>query len=390
MRCRVCGQENGKLCTNCAQVAYCSKICQRQDWKKHKPYCSKEPNLSVDATLIAGRGQVSDDTTQRVIERDFIRQVVDRQGLDMERFTCGPVSTSAAGVKALMETLFYKKLASQVDLTTVQVLALAQQHSAHPDSIRTLAKELYARYRAGHPFTIVISIALEAPEEKVESVENAIHNITVEHPESARNRAKGRKRLSCMENFLTADINNYVYKTQPDSTTMTINIQSFARPYLDTSLDSIEAILMSNYVFDSTWFRKLAPEFCGFMSEKVLHSVCCLGATYLEMFFDTHARFARLLLNFKSENRVMAAVPPMKPGCVFKLLGSSLAKMEIASRVVHGFPDECGGCNIRGKVLVSCPECSEPRACSPLCLRVDWNRGHMHTCAANHSENRVD
>lgn len=39
-RCAKCGKSGKSLqCSRCRKVAYCSKECQRQDWKSHKPSC---------------------------------------------------------------------------------------------------------------------------------------------------------------------------------------------------------------------------------------------------------------------------------------------------------------------------------------------------------------
>lgn len=38
--CNVCGsKENLQLCTQCKSEVYCSRACQRQDWKRHKAAC---------------------------------------------------------------------------------------------------------------------------------------------------------------------------------------------------------------------------------------------------------------------------------------------------------------------------------------------------------------
>ena len=38
--CNVCGsRDNLQLCTRCKSELYCSRACQRQDWRRHKPEC---------------------------------------------------------------------------------------------------------------------------------------------------------------------------------------------------------------------------------------------------------------------------------------------------------------------------------------------------------------
>lgn len=39
MRCNVCGKHGSKKCARCENVMYCSRECQRKDWKIHKTVC---------------------------------------------------------------------------------------------------------------------------------------------------------------------------------------------------------------------------------------------------------------------------------------------------------------------------------------------------------------
>ena len=43
-RCFFCKTEtsNLKICSKCKSVSYCSRDCQRQDWKLHKKYCEEK------------------------------------------------------------------------------------------------------------------------------------------------------------------------------------------------------------------------------------------------------------------------------------------------------------------------------------------------------------
>lgn len=40
-KCFICGKANSKKCGRCGLKYYCSKECQKLDWKHHKPYCNK-------------------------------------------------------------------------------------------------------------------------------------------------------------------------------------------------------------------------------------------------------------------------------------------------------------------------------------------------------------
>lgn len=39
-RCRACGKEGSMACSRCKRVRYCSKECQRADWRDHKKACN--------------------------------------------------------------------------------------------------------------------------------------------------------------------------------------------------------------------------------------------------------------------------------------------------------------------------------------------------------------
>ena len=41
MKCHDCGKDGAKKCGACGEVYYCSRACQRRDWKKHKAACQK-------------------------------------------------------------------------------------------------------------------------------------------------------------------------------------------------------------------------------------------------------------------------------------------------------------------------------------------------------------
>eukprot|EP00033_Pygsuia_biforma_P002520 GCRY01002791.1.p1 GENE.GCRY01002791.1~~GCRY01002791.1.p1 ORF type:complete len:120 (-),score=11.00 GCRY01002791.1:69-392(-) len=46
--CEVCGKTEDLLsCARCRLVQYCSRECQKKDWKQHKPQCMA--NFTVDA-----------------------------------------------------------------------------------------------------------------------------------------------------------------------------------------------------------------------------------------------------------------------------------------------------------------------------------------------------
>ena len=38
--CRLCSNAGGKLCSKCKSVSYCSVVCQKKDWPRHKGKCA--------------------------------------------------------------------------------------------------------------------------------------------------------------------------------------------------------------------------------------------------------------------------------------------------------------------------------------------------------------
>lgn len=45
--CNVCGEPTHKTCASCGVRRYCSRECQKKDWKLHKQYCA-EPDSELD------------------------------------------------------------------------------------------------------------------------------------------------------------------------------------------------------------------------------------------------------------------------------------------------------------------------------------------------------
>ena len=53
--CFVCRKENPKTCSHCHNVSYCSKHCQKIDWKRHKVECRR----TITVKSIHGNGGVN-------------------------------------------------------------------------------------------------------------------------------------------------------------------------------------------------------------------------------------------------------------------------------------------------------------------------------------------
>ena len=59
--CPVCGKSALLTCSRCKKQAYCSKECQRSDWKQHKKTC-KAPEAATDADIIDVDLRIDPDT----------------------------------------------------------------------------------------------------------------------------------------------------------------------------------------------------------------------------------------------------------------------------------------------------------------------------------------
>ena len=46
-------EEASSVCSRCQAVRYCSRECQRTDWKAHKPVCTAQTNVSADCVVHA-------------------------------------------------------------------------------------------------------------------------------------------------------------------------------------------------------------------------------------------------------------------------------------------------------------------------------------------------
>ena len=53
-RCRNCSKISEQaalfICSRCGRSHYCSKKCQKEDWKRHKPECTEKP-LGMDEAI---------------------------------------------------------------------------------------------------------------------------------------------------------------------------------------------------------------------------------------------------------------------------------------------------------------------------------------------------
>ena len=57
--CFVCQKENPKICSHCHSISYCSKECQKKDWKRHKIEC----NSNITVQQIQGNGGIKTKIT---------------------------------------------------------------------------------------------------------------------------------------------------------------------------------------------------------------------------------------------------------------------------------------------------------------------------------------
>ena len=98
--CFVCQKENPKTCTNCHSVSYCSKDCQKSDWKRHKKECRQ--NITIKS--FHGNGGVNIPLNIS-IQAPKNSSLIDQESL-MPSFICTEVTGKGEGLVATRDIAY--------------------------------------------------------------------------------------------------------------------------------------------------------------------------------------------------------------------------------------------------------------------------------------------
>eukprot|EP00798_Chlamydomonas_sp_ICE-L_P006997 gene6996-1646_t len=101
------GRKKGKKCTGCRRVVYCSKECQKVDWKEHKPGCNKtlqEIQLEESALVhtpdhigYTGRGGMGENQAKKRMLENAVPLFADK-----ECGTCGAYKDMAFDIASFL------------------------------------------------------------------------------------------------------------------------------------------------------------------------------------------------------------------------------------------------------------------------------------------------
>lgn len=94
--CFVCQKENPKTCSRCHSISYCSKDCQKIDWKRHKTEC----NRTITLERIQGNGGVKTKITPLNISMKHAKNTSVDLDSSVSSFICTEIPGKGEGLIA--------------------------------------------------------------------------------------------------------------------------------------------------------------------------------------------------------------------------------------------------------------------------------------------------
>jgi hypothetical protein len=98
--CKRCGKTStigagGGQCAKCKSVFYCSRDCQKEDWKRHKKECDIDPVITVKSTSTLADVSITEDDNE-IKDNGEIKGNETRKNEDACK-RCGKTGTIEAG-----------------------------------------------------------------------------------------------------------------------------------------------------------------------------------------------------------------------------------------------------------------------------------------------------
>ena len=90
--CFMCKKEDAKTCSRCHMVSYCSRKCQKLDWKRHKIECNAGSNKSIEKHPNSENIKLETEPSH-----SYNKDLLDNTPLDNESSGCSFICTEIPG-----------------------------------------------------------------------------------------------------------------------------------------------------------------------------------------------------------------------------------------------------------------------------------------------------
>lgn len=294
------------------------------------------------------------------------------------------VAAPIAAVRAIIAHMFPNSAGAPVDLTTDQLLTLAQAFDMHPDSVRKIALSLYANWRRGDKYTTVTSMVALAPGVPLTDNANGVVRVFVDHRERTSYDASVHPlQIAACGEFIHADMTNYVYEPnkQPSYTKHhAIVVYSVTAKYSAASLAKFEAATTRlRCDIDVAWWRdSVAVALKGRMDARMSLTLCMVIGSAMLSRRDVVVYFQR-----EKKVRAITFAPDVKAVRInMKSMSTErdkMGKLGVHPSAERGLSSLCKTCSIRPSTI-RCRFCGELRYCSGVCESVGWEKTHIAEC----------